>query len=792
MQHLDTNLLCCLYIQRLDCFISVFQILLSSTLFFFIKGFTLPQVSPTHIVDLQTFKDSNSTIIMEGKCGFNFSIEDSNEASHKFDDFHKDDTFYSAFIFLEQKKSDSKSFESFLSDDKERNGLQEWIWLETHARYETINLPMDFVALTFTISEYGTRPLNIPWMMSESCEGENKISYPNETKRIVTYLVDNIIGNISNSYLCHRTSDNTSSSAMIIWWMTTIWIGYDWNCYFVGEVMEGKFEIQTFSKYDITKILTVSLGILAYMYPFFSVVVEGIQPNPKNELYCYYKKEVKLAKPYSLSRFLQKYFFGSWTDLGVCRYFQKISIGSWKSIQTREKNHIKYAPIAYYYGTVAIIIFSLSAYKFLNIGNEYWKRSDEYVRFPHDYRFGVPEYQGITYHSTLSGWSFQASIWIPLVLSFFTFIVLNVWIYYMLNENDDYIVCFSSDNSKQLYLVSEIMDSYHDDRSCNWLLNASKMLVLRFTMLLSSRFWIFILKQSFYSNSRRCCSNCMGNNDVYTEVSDGKCTCRKCVTCFLCSFIFGSFLFLLNALMNIIFCSLPVIWFIFYMPIAYVKKDYTRKWKCLFIILFLMCYLPTIREHVGVFEYMFRSIFYLIIAAFTISEHVWRVNLVVLFSLGYFVSYFSEFIHSYHILLNVIFEIQSTTRQRNGALSENRDPDRVDEDLFNHIVDHCYSVHKRVFMLVLKTTLTAVFMIVTLIILRKTGRFDNSEYLTDTLSILFILLSPKVVSVFAENDSEDEIEKYKEDIETLYWNFYCKTEARADDDTFVQIYLRND
>lgn len=178
---------------------------------------------------------------MEGKCGFNFSIEDSNEASHKFDDFHKDDTFYSAFIFLEQKKSDSKSFDRFLSDDKERNGLQEWIWLETHARYETINLPMDFVALTFTISEYGTRPLNIPWMMSESYEGENKISYPNETKRIVTYLVDNIIGNINNSYLCHRTSDNTSSSAMIIWWMTTIWIGYDWNCYFVGEVMEGKY-----------------------------------------------------------------------------------------------------------------------------------------------------------------------------------------------------------------------------------------------------------------------------------------------------------------------------------------------------------------------------------------------------------------------------------------------------------------------------------------------------------------------------------------------------------------------
>ncbi|CAC5359748.1 unnamed protein product [Mytilus coruscus] len=593
---------------------------------------------------------------MEGKCGFNFSIDDSNEASHKFDDFHKDDTFYSAFIFLEQNKSDSKSFEDFLPDYKERNGLQEWIWLETHARYETINLPMDFVALTFTISEYGTRPLHIPWIMSESCEGENKISYQNETKRIVTYLIDNIIGNISNSYLCHRMSDNTSSTAMIIWWMTTIWIGYDWNCYFVGDVMEGKFEIQTFSKYDITKILTVSLGILAYMYPFFSVVVEGFQPKPKNKLCCYYKKEVKLAKPYSLSRFLQKYFYGSWTDLGVSSYFQKVFIGSWKSIQTRENNHIKYAPIARYYITVAIIIFSLSAYKFLNIGNEYWKRSDEYIRFLHDYRFGVPEYQGITYHATLSSRSLHASIWIPFVLSFLTFVVLNVWIYYMLNENDDYIVCFSPDCSKQLYLVSEIMDSYNHDRSSNWLLNASTMLILRFTMLLSLMFWKFIFMHSFCSNNRYCCSNCMVYNDTYIEIK---------------------------------------------------------------------------------------------------NKHL----------------------------------IQSTTIQRNGARSENRDTDRVDEDLFNHIVDHCYSVHKRVFLLILKTTLTAVFMTVTLIILRKTGRFDSSEYLTDTLSILFILLSPKVVSIFAENKSEDEIEKYKEDIETLYWNFYYNMEARTEDDNVVQIYL---
>lgn len=87
--------------------------------------------------------------------------------------------------------------------------------------------------------------------------------------------------------------------------------------------------------------------------------------------------------------------------------------------------------------------------------------------------------------------------------------------------------------------------------------------------------------------------------------------------------------------------------------------------------------------------------------------------------------------------------------------------------MFKYIIDHCYSVKKRIFFVVVKTTLTIVFLAVTFLMLRETGKLDNSKYLNDFVSYLMILISPKIVSIFSQSSPNEDIQKHKEEIKTL-------------------------
>ena len=88
----------------------------------------------------------------------------------------------------------------------------------------------------------------------------------------------------------------------------------------------------------------------------------------------------------------------------------------------------------------------------------------------------------------------------------------------------------------------------------------------------------------------------------------------------------------------------------------------------------------------------------------------------------------------------------------------------------NYIVDNCYTVQKRVFTLLLKTFLTSVFVIVTTRILLTTGRIDKID-LNNTTAVIFILISPKLVSLFTQNKIEDEIKRHQSEIESLYIDY---------------------
>lgn len=71
--------------------------------------------------------------------------------------------------------------------------------------YEELSLLIDLDSLTFLITKYGSKEMDIPWSLSINCQSNTKIAYENETKHIVNYLWSSITKNETGSLLCHRS-----------------------------------------------------------------------------------------------------------------------------------------------------------------------------------------------------------------------------------------------------------------------------------------------------------------------------------------------------------------------------------------------------------------------------------------------------------------------------------------------------------------------------------------------------------------------------------------------------------
>ncbi|CAG2221824.1 unnamed protein product [Mytilus edulis] len=111
---------------------------------------------------------------------------------------------------------------------------------------------------------------------------------------------------------------------------------------------------------------------------------------------------------------------------------------------------------------------------------------------------------------------------------------------------------------------------------------------------------------------------------------------------------------------------------------------------------------------------------------------------------------------------------QAVTRQ-SSTIEENGD--EITETLFNYIVDNCSIVKRSLFVLVVKTFMTCIFLTVTLLILRDTGKLQNLNF-NEIVPFLVVLISPKVVSIFTAYKTEDDIERHKGEVENLIKEYH--------------------
>ncbi|VDI82414.1 Hypothetical predicted protein [Mytilus galloprovincialis] len=284
--------------------------------FFQVYALPLPlttEKSYERIVLTNASNDNRKTVLEEQPydCHLILSTQDTIDAKQTFQqELLTDDNVFAFYIYLSNPKNITKaSLGEYIANDEDGNkwnGLQEWFWVKKSMRYYTLNLPIDLDALTFQISKYGTKNIDIGWTLSTNCQKDNKIEYKNETELILNYIWTNVIGNQTDSYICHRNFENDIGYLELIWKITSIWVGYDFDCYEVNSLKEGIMENELISKNDLTKVLAFAVCFLGFMHPFIWYIFESIQVRKECDIFTYYKDVIDSEKPYGLVRCMRK------------------------------------------------------------------------------------------------------------------------------------------------------------------------------------------------------------------------------------------------------------------------------------------------------------------------------------------------------------------------------------------------------------------------------------------------------------------------------------------------------
>lgn len=241
----------------------------------------------THLFDFEFKLEKERVSFNSDECHFNFNRSDTQSVKrYVANELLKPDDVFAFYIFLNAKNSKKRSKEYF-DDINKLNSLQEWIWLESSMTFNVLKSPIDIGAITYTISKYGTRNVWLEWTLPDTCGLNNQIGFYNESNRLILYILESIIGNNTMkdaSYLCHRNLNCDTSFIEWCWWITTVWIGFDYSCYPIKTLRDGNFDSILISKTDLSKILTFVLALIAYMHPFLWDILESVQLPKKTRI----------------------------------------------------------------------------------------------------------------------------------------------------------------------------------------------------------------------------------------------------------------------------------------------------------------------------------------------------------------------------------------------------------------------------------------------------------------------------------------------------------------------------
>lgn len=186
------------------------------------------------------------------------------------------------------------------------------------------------------------------------------------------------------------------------------------------------------------------------------------------------------------------------------------------------------------------------------------------------------------------------------------------------------------------------------------------------------------------------------------------------------------------------------------------------------VICIPLTYMLYLRPIISTFTFLFRSFTYFVFVALPMRAHILRYTTLIVTTITYFAKYFHEIVNMNADILNYLFtcSCEGETQNSNGSSQV------IDEELFDYVYKRLMFVRKKLYFMFLKMIVVFMYLFITIetFITNKSSLTGSS--FKDMLEFLLIIIGPYAISLFLKVNKEDFLtEENKTEIKKEYTYF---------------------
>lgn len=497
---------------------------------------------------------------------------------------------------------------------EKQDNLMHWQYVKEDEKF-LVQLPVDFDLLTYNLLVIDKEETHLE--INVVYNNTNCSQDPSDLEKSVRLLLwSELFDNNKNYYLCNRNYTQVKNRNWL-YYITTIWVGYDLKC----SGMSYKGELKEFSLIKdhlplVTPIFCYFLSLqFVWIFALLDVNVnqkdfssDSVDENETNTVYSeqkpFYTRE---DRPYGLKRFVVKILNGT------C--------------------FIKSPPIRLLTLIYVFILFPFGLYRTLGRSNILLKMYNNYLPVVRPSEPIFISICNLVYPKQvdlcIKRLDIAYAIGFPLI-----YIILGFISYKKFLSNDTKICCSASEGQVLFAKTRKISDGftilfYQFCRECNVFFKCFSSFFINPTKCCSTTF-----------QCRNCCNCSNKENGKEKESQIGK--------------ILGN---IVSSILSFISCLFPIIPFICYRCSCSTCSPCS---PCLWIaeIIFCITYVICIRPIISTFTFLLRSFTYFVFVALLIRVHILQFTLLFVSTFTYFLTYCHEIVNMNAEILKYIFDLQ--------------------------------------------------------------------------------------------------------------------------------------
>lgn len=636
------------------------------------------------------------------------------------------------------------------ANKNENDDLFHWQYVVKKEKF-LIQLPIDFDLVTFNLLEFDMEEMHIDLKTHYNNTNCTELGFNEKVNTVRFMLWNELLLNSTDYYLCNRYFHFDPIREML-YYITTIWIGFDLNCSEIDSTGNGEMQLDIAIEKDQLPLVTPFFCyFLSLQFVWiFAVLDVGLNRFSTGNKYDHSENDFqnldfsyrKDDRPLGTKRVLLKMFFSNWSTASLlCCDNYKTSCKHWPPSRKL---------------MLFMWIFILLPFGVYRTAGRYTLGTNTYKDYSNVVRTSEPLFSLLKSET----WS------LVLDIVYGGFFPITGFIYVGSIFYQAYI-------KGNFYQFSFLRWGKKSERLSNKFTDLSDRYVSRIDLI------------------RNICKDCCNPNRK-SHHDDNLCLRFVMVFVNLVDFIFQLvlslfpfFSFSAHAIVHHFDDCFKVQRF--ELPFSRYSRKFCAILGC--IIYYLLSYICFFRPMISTYTFILRSITYILFVAFPIRLHIFRYGIMLFTFITYVIKYFTEIVNMNSEILGFIFEIKcrnktlkcsttATTQTKydictiegNEDIVANDDTigneDTVSEDMFNYIFEQLRFVKKRFYFFIFKTLIVFMYLFITIETFLQSENSLSSASFKDVVELLLVLIGPYFISLFVKAGANDFLTHAdKEDIE---------------------------